>query len=257
MIPKKIHYCWLGGGKKPKLAEKCIKSWKKYCPGYEIIEWNESNLDISSFPLYTRQAYEKKKWGFVPDYIRLWLIYNYGGIYLDTDVELIKKPDDLLEHPAFFGFEDSGFVALGLMFGGEAGNRLIKEMMDDYLNRSFIKEDGSLDLTASPYINTKIFEKHGLVCDNSFQKIDALAVVFPTEYFCPLGYYSGKLQITDNTYSIHHFMASWQTEEQKQTRGSRIKERKKRGKKNDFLTVKEEKGLLYAVLFMIKHHRDY
>ena len=121
MIPKKIHYCWLGGAKKPKLAKKCIKSWKKYCPDYEIIEWNESNLDISSFPLYTRQAYEKKKWGFVPDYIRCWLVYNYGGIYLDTDVELIKNLDDLLKNPSFFGFESEKSVALGLAFGGEAG----------------------------------------------------------------------------------------------------------------------------------------
>ena len=257
MISKKIHYCWLGGGKKPKLAEKCIKSWKKYCPDYEIIEWNESNLDISSFPLYTRQAYEKKKWGFVPDYIRLWLVYQYGGIYLDTDVELIKKPDGLLEHPAFFGFEDSGFVALGLMFGGEAGNSLIKEMMDDYLDRSFIKEDGSLDVTPSPSINTKVFLRHGLVQNNTFQVVEDKAVVFPADYFCPLGYYSGKTRITDNTVSIHHFMASWQTEDERLKHKEYIKQSKKRAIRTDYQIVKDDKGIIFACLYMLKNYKKY
>ena len=106
MIPKIIHYCWFGRNPKPKLAEKCIKSWKKYCPEYEIIEWNEDNYDLSSAPLYVRQAYEAKRWAFVTDYIRLQVIYENGGIYLDTDVELRKSLDPLLVHQAYFGFED-------------------------------------------------------------------------------------------------------------------------------------------------------
>lgn len=257
MIPKKIHYCWLGGGEKPKLAEKCIKSWKKYCPDYEIIEWNESNLDISSFPLYTRQAYEAKKWGFVPDYIRLWLVYNHGGLYLDTDVELMKSPDDLLGHPSFFGFEDSGFINLGQGFGAEANNTIIKEMMDDYLDRSFINEDGSLDTTPSPAINTEIFLRHGLVKNNTYQIIEDKAVVFPTEYFCPLGYYTGELSATDNTYSIHHYMASWQTDEEREIHNKRLKDNKKKAKKDDFRLISEEKGFVYACIYMIRHFRDY
>ncbi len=119
MIPKTIHYCWFGRNPKPKLAEKCIRSWKRRCPDYEIIEWNEDNYDISSAPLFVRQAYEKKKWGFVPDYIRLDLINRFGGIYLDTDVEVLKRLDCFLENKSFFGLENNKYVALGLGFGAE------------------------------------------------------------------------------------------------------------------------------------------
>ena len=251
MIPKKIHYCWLGGGKKPPLAEKCIKSWKKYCPDYEIIEWNETNLDMESFPLYTRQAYERKVWGFVPDYIRLWIVYNYGGIYLDTDVELIKSPDALLGKPAYFGFEDGGCVALGLMFGAQAGNPILEEMMEDYENRSFIKEDGSIDTTAAPDLNTIVFERHGIIKNNTYQEIPGIAVIYPTEYFCPLGYYTGVLKKTKNTYSIHHFMASWQTDEQKKIHDKRVKSRNRQGQKNDFNMVKKDKGFFYATVWAL------
>ena len=121
-IPKVIHYCWFGGNPKPKLVQKCIHSWKKYCPDYEIIEWNESNFDISSCPLYVRQAYDVKKWAFVSDYARLKIIHTCGGIYLDTDVELIKSLDSLLEYNAFFGFEDGKYVATGLGFGAVSDN---------------------------------------------------------------------------------------------------------------------------------------
>ena len=131
MIPKIIHYCWFGRNPKPELAVKCIKSWKKRCPDYEIIEWNEDNFDISSCPLYVRQAYEAKKWAFVSDYVRLKVVYDEGGVYLDTDVELKKGLDALLAYDAYFGFEDGTHVNTGLGFGAVKGAPILKEMMQD------------------------------------------------------------------------------------------------------------------------------
>ena len=128
MIPKKIHYCWIGGNPLPELAIKCIESWKKYCPDYEIIEWNEKNYDFRKNQ-FMREAYDEKKWGFVPDYARLDIIYEHGGIYLDTDVEIIKPLDSLLKEQGFAGMEQPGIVALGLGFGAEPKLPLIKELM--------------------------------------------------------------------------------------------------------------------------------
>lgn len=126
LLPKTIHYCWFGNNEKPKLFYKCYKSWKRFCPDYEIIEWNESNIDISSCPLYVQQAFEEKKWAFVTDYIRLKIIYENGGIYLDTDVELLKPLDDLLVYNAYFGFEDEKHINTGLGFGAAKGFELLK-----------------------------------------------------------------------------------------------------------------------------------
>lgn len=252
MIPKKIHYCWFGGSDKPLHVIKCINSWKKYCPDYEIIEWNENNVDISQMPVYTRQAYEQKKWAFVSDYIRVWVVHNEGGLYFDTDVEAVRNFDSLLNEHSYFGFEDSGFVALGLGFGAEKGNIILKEILEQYDSRVFVKEDGSLDLTPSPAIITSVFLNRGLCKNNKLQSIDNVATVFPTEYFCPFGYYTGKLQRTSNTYSIHWFDASWQTEEQRSEHLQRIKEGKKLERKNDFLAVKKEKGLLHANIWVLK-----
>ncbi len=209
MIPKKIHYCWIGGNPLPELAQKCIASWKRYCPDYEIIEWNESNYDFTKNQ-YMKDAFEAKKWGFVPDYARLDIIYNYGGIYLDTDVEIIKPIDDLLQYKAFMGMEKPGFVALGLGFGAEPGNNIIRAMRDDYDNISFINKNGSYNTIASPRLQTAVLKKYGYIENNDFQIIDGLAI-FPSDYFCPISLYTGKMEITYNTYSIHHFMASWQT----------------------------------------------
>lgn len=121
MIPKKIHYCWFGMGEKPELAKKCIQSWKKYCPDYEIIEWNEDNFDIDQYP-YLRWCYDNKKWAFLSDFARLLVVYQNGGIYFDTDVELIKTPDELLGCNAFFGFENDKNIATGLGFRASAPN---------------------------------------------------------------------------------------------------------------------------------------
>ncbi len=227
-IPKKIHYCWFGGNPKPKLAEKCIKSWKKYCPDYEIIEWNEDNFDVSQND-YCREAYEAKKWAFVTDYARLAILYEHGGVYFDTDVEIIKPIDEVLKEKCFMGIEKSTRcveVATGLALGSEPGNSLIKEILEDYKDVHFLKGDGEFDKTTCTVRNTKILRKHG------YQDIDitqdvAGAKIFSSEYFSPIEMESGKMMKTKNTYSIHHYSLSWTTEEKKRER-KRILKRNKR-----------------------------
>ena len=223
MIPKIIHYCWFGRNPKPALAEKCIASWHRFCPDYEIIEWNEDNFDIFSCPLYVRQAYEAKKWAFVTDYVRLQLVYEHGGIYMDTDVELVKKIHSLLTHSAFLGFEDGVSVATGLGFGAEKEHPLVKEIMDDYAEVAFVKEDGSFDTETCPMRNTKVLLRHGLMQDNSKQILDGDVLILPSDYLCPLDYYSGELRKTPNTISIHWFDGSWKTEQEKKWRKQELR----------------------------------
>ena len=213
MIPKKIHYCWFGGNPLPKLAEKCIRSWKRYCPDYEIIQWNERNYDLSAAPLYVRQAYEAKKWAFVTDYVRLQVVYEHGGIYMDTDVELRKPLDGLLTHKAYFGFEDGKHINTGVGFGSVAGHFILREIMEDYQGVSFILEDGSYDLLSCPVRNTKIFLRRGLRQDDSMQTLEEGVLILPTEYLNPKQWKTGEICTTEKTMSIHHFGASWYTPE--------------------------------------------
>ena len=215
MIPKKIHYCWFGGNPMPPLAQKCIRSWRRYCPGYEILEWNESNYDIAAAPKYVRDAYEAKKWAFVTDYVRLQVLYEQGGIYFDTDVQVVKKLDPLLKHRCFMGIErakDSAKVASGLGLGAEAGFPLLKEIMEDYTDASFYRPDGSIDITTCTVRNTEILKKHGFVEEDRFQEV-AEAAVYPAEYFSPMDMSNGKMHKTKNTYTIHHYSLSWTTPE--------------------------------------------
>lgn len=212
-IPKIIHYCWLGGNPKPESVLKCIESWKKYCSDYEIREWNESNLDIAIND-YTRQAYEAKAWGFVPDYLRLWIIYNYGGIYLDTDVQVIRNFDPLLKEAGFSGFEDRENISFGLGFGAEAGSPLIEKQMQVYDNLKFFNADGSLNRTPSPAYITPVMIAEGFHADDgSIQRINGFAC-YPPEYFCPKSFSTGITKVTKRTYSIHQFDASWYSEEE-------------------------------------------
>ena len=210
-IPKIIHYCWIGSAEKPQSVQYCIDSWKKYCPDYEIIEWNENNYDFTKNQ-YMREAYEAKKWGFVPDYARLDIIYNHGGIYLDTDVEIIKNFDDLLEKKAFIGFENTGteelFVNCGQGFGSISKNPLIKEMRDFYDNMHFCEKDGTLNMLPSPHFTTKVLCDNGLVRNDITQNLDNI-VVYNSEVLCPKNFTTGDINITKDTYSIHHFTASW------------------------------------------------
>lgn len=206
MIARVIHYCWFGGKPLGEKEKKCIDSWKKYCPNYKIIEWNERNFDVNCNK-YVKEAYENKKWAFVSDYARLYALVNNGGVYMDTDVELIKPIDSFLKNKAFSGFEDNSYVPTGIM-ACEKNFKLFKEFLDDYNNRSFIREDGSFDLTTNVETMTKICEKHGLVKNNQFQCIDGFAL-YPNDYFCPKSHFDERIYLTDNTVTIHHFAASW------------------------------------------------
>lgn len=214
-IPKVIHYCWFGKGKMPKLAEKCLNSWKKFCPDYKIVCWNEENFDVTE-NRYAREAYEAKKWAFVSDYVRLKVLYNEGGIYLDTDVELIKPLDDLICDRGYMGFDDNGVISTGLGFACEKGNELVGKLLKDYEDIPFVLPDGSFDITPCPIRNTKTMENLGFdtSCkDQIFMGIHML----PEDYLCPMKYYTGKKVITKNTYSIHHFCASWTSKTSKRT----------------------------------------
>lgn len=226
-IPKVIHYCWFGGGKLPKSAVKCIKSWKKFCPDYQIKCWSEEDFDLNA-NAYTREAYEHKAWGFVPDYLRLWIVYNYGGIYLDTDVQVIKSLDPLLEHKAFAGMESPDFVALGLGFGAEAGDPLLREHLTVYDDMRFVNEDGTLNKIPSPRYTTDLFAAHGFVRGNPVVQQVETFTVYPPEFFSPKSFETGLVTATPNTYSIHQFDASWFTEEQQVEKLQRWDECKKR-----------------------------
>ena len=218
MIPKTIHYCWFGKNPLPKLAKKCISSWKKYCPDYSIIEWNEDNFDINSCPQYVKEAYQEKKWAFVTDYVRLKVVYDNGGIYLDTDVELLKNLNPLLEHDAYFGIEfnnNLAYIATGLGFGATKGTDILHELMEDYVDIPFILQNGCYDITPCPHRNTNIFIKHGFKQTNTEQVIDGKIKIYPTEYFCPLDWRGTKKEITNNTVSIHWFSASWYDQDSK------------------------------------------
>lgn len=214
-IPKIIHYCWFGNGNIPKIAEKCIDSWKKYCPDYKIICWNETNFDLSQ-NRYASEAYKAGKWAFVSDYVRLKVIYEYGGIYLDTDVELIKPLDSLLQGSGYMGFDEKGIVATGLGFGAEAKNEIIGAMLKDYDKIPFILPDGSYDLTPCPDRNTLSLERLGMDIKNTCQTFMGMRFL-PQEYLCPMDYYTGKKKITNNTYSIHHYCATWTSPVTKRT----------------------------------------
>ncbi|MBQ7857966.1 MAG: glycosyl transferase [Oscillospiraceae bacterium] len=224
MIPKIIHYCWFGHGEMPKLSKKCIRSWKKHCSDWRIILWNEDNFDINQCPIYVRQAYEAKKWAFVSDYVRLKLVYQYGGVYLDTDVELLKSLDELLKYKAFFGFEDNGTqINTGLGFGAEKESPVIKRMLDDYMEIPFILSDGSIDETTCPQRNTPALFELGLQPNDTLQVLEGDILVLPREYLCPVGYWHHTDRITDNSISIHWYNASWLSQSYLQKRGRKLK----------------------------------
>lgn len=206
-IPPLIHYCWFGKGEKPELYKRCINSWKEKCPEYEVIEWNETNCNIND-TAFTKEAYDEGKWGFVPDYFRLKIIYEYGGIYLDTDVEVLKNLDDLRREEAFCGLQLPGQVALGLGFGSVKNNPVIYNMMLRYEKMKFRNEDGTYNDTISPVYQTKDLVTMGMHYGNRYQKVDNLSI-FPTEVLSPKNLYTGLTNITCNTYTNHHYDGSW------------------------------------------------
>lgn len=212
-IPKVIHYCWFGKNPLPELTLKCIESWKKYLPDYQIIEWNENNFDVNICP-YVKEAYEASKFAFVSDYARFYILYNYGGIYIDVDVEVIKPIDKFLEHEAFAGFESKKHVAPGLILGAKKGNKIIKEILDSYSNRKFLLDDGNFNLTTVVEYTTDVLLKYGLKPNNSLQNVNEM-VIYPKTYFCPLSHNSKKQNFSENTYTIHHYAGSWLSEKQR------------------------------------------
>jgi len=219
MIPKIIHYCWFGRNPLPEMAQKCIASWKKFLPDYEIKEWNEDNFDVNMIP-YTREAYRLKKYAFVSDYARFWVLYNYGGLYFDTDVEVIKPLNDIIEKGAFAGFENntrfSGYagmkakqpIAPGLGLGAPAYLPLFGELIDFYNNQHYLTWTGGWTGTVVEFFTKHILNGNESYMDDGVLKSREI-YVYPSDFFCPKDYYTGELTITENTRTIHHYAASW------------------------------------------------
>lgn len=217
MIPKVIHYCWFGGKPLPELALKCIESWKKYCPEYDIVEWNENNFSLNCCE-YVKEAVKAGKWAFVSDYARFKILFEHGGVYFDTDVEVIKPIDDIIEKGPFFGleqplnpFEHFCKAAPGLGMASEMHSELIREILQIYSNEHYIMEDGSFNRKTILDYTTEILCRYGYDGKNIIQNIEGF-IIYPTDYFCPMNYSSGKINITKNTRTIHHYAMSWKSE---------------------------------------------
>lgn len=213
MIPKVIHYCWFGNGPKPALVIDCLSSWKKYLPDYEIIEWNESNFDVNEYR-FALEAYQEKKYAFVADVCRLHALKKLGGIYLDTDVEFLKPITvTMLHQVAFTGFEDNLLLSSAIM-GSEKDGQWMNDLLAYYNNRSFYLPDGKLDTNPNTEIITAFMKANkGIKIDNTFQQITDYCTIYPSDYFCPKSWKTLKVNITPNTYCIHHFAGSWLHEE--------------------------------------------
>lgn len=219
MIPKIIHYCWFGKNPLPKSAKKCISSWRKFLPDYEIKEWNESNFDVNIIP-YTKEAYEAKKYAFVSDYARFWILYKYGGLYFDTDVEIIRPIDDIITKGSFMGIEKGAYynraemgelirsVAPGLGMGAFEGLSIYKEVIDGYNEDHFFNVDGTYNTFTIVKRMTKVLYEHGYKGGESVERIKDIWI-YPAEYFCPFEQKTGKIEITENTRSIHHYDGTW------------------------------------------------
>ena len=226
MIPKIIHYCWFGRGPLPELAQKCIASWKKYLPDYEIKEWNEDNFDVNIIP-YTAEAYKAKKYAFVSDYARFWILYQYGGIYFDTDVEVICPINDIVERGNFMGFEtdpkpqlkedaseasvNPGLgmgVAPGLGMGVAPGLGIIKKMLDFYEGKHFVHEAVMRNQITVVHIATQVLRENGLKDMVGIQEV-AGCFIYPSEYFCPINVTTGRIHVEKNTRTIHHYAGTW------------------------------------------------
>ena len=206
MIPKIIHYCWFGRGEKNPLIQACIASWRKYLPDYRIVEWNEDSFDVDS-TLWTRQAYAAKKWAFVSDYVRLYALYTQGGLYFDTDVEVLRPLDRFLDNQAFTGFESNDNPVTAVM-GAESGNPIIAELLSYYSDRPFVKNDGSLETLPNTYIITDCFEKLG-IRKNGKEQLQQGLHVYPQIIFCPNNLTRIWNKPSTKSYTIHHFDQSW------------------------------------------------
>lgn len=252
MIPKIIHYCWFGRNPLPESALKCIASWRKFLPDYEIKEWNENNFPIEECPVYAKQAYERKKWAFVSDYARFKILYDYGGLYFDTDVEIIKPIDDIIERGSFMGCGSENEINSGLGLAAAPGLGLYKEILE-YYNTHELDLSGSITVVQ---IVTDIVKEKGFGRTNEIQIVDGVSF-YPPEYFSPIDYSTGKLILTDNTRSIHHYDASWMEPKDKyaQTKARifrRIMPGKIAGLTAEFLALMKYEGMNSALKKFIR-----
>lgn len=212
MIPKKIHYCWFGGREKPKEVINMIQSWREKLPDYEIIEWNESNFDFPN--QYTQEAYEQNKWAFITDYVRLLALKNNGGIYLDTDVEVIKSFDDLLNQESFVCKETDELICTAVI-GSKQNAEWVTKLLDKYDQRKFVLDNGDLDmLPNSDYINQYLVNELNYSSKDTTVCLSGLTI-YTEDYFSPINLVTHEKKITSNTYAIHHFSGSWLTSRMK------------------------------------------
>lgn len=212
-IPKIIHYCWLSNDPLPDLAKKCIKTWQKYLPGYKLILWDLNRFKISS-TIWTKEAFENKKYAFAADYIRCYALYNYGGIYLDTDVQVLRSFDDLLHLPYFMGIENPAIVEAAVI-GFSKGHYFLKEMLEYYENRPFVGTNGKFDVTPLPFVMEKIISEKFIINKitqiSQFNVSEQVINIFPEAFFSPKSCADGKIYLTDESYTIHHYNQSWQS----------------------------------------------
>lgn len=219
MIPKTIHYCWFGCNPLPSTAKRCIESWRKFFPDYDIKEWNEDNFDVNIIP-YTKEAYSVKKYAFVSDYARFWILYNYGGLYFDTDVEVIRNMDNIIANGPFMGFEQpreevkrkkKGYgVAPGLGLGVNPGLGLYKELLDYYEDLHFLDDKGNPNPVTIVKHTTDVLISKGLMANNELQQVSGVWI-YPWDVFCPQSYYTKQTHISKNSVSIHLYSDSWNT----------------------------------------------
>lgn len=242
-IPKKIHYCWLSGEPFPSQIRECIDSWHKFMPDYEFKLWDMNTFDIDSVP-YVRQAVDKRKWAFASDYIRLWALYSEGGIYLDSDIMVLRSFDDLLECKSFTGFESGGRIAAWI-FASESGNPLFKELLDYYDGRNFVDDNGIPDLTPNTVPTTKILVKYGLKAKNTVQQLDDITV-FSEDYFCPMNPWTERVVATDNTHAKHLFLGGWMNDKNDEAFMKEVEERTRALADNVLSQNKESKVYIYG-----------
>ncbi|SHO54336.1 glycosyltransferase family 32 protein [Vibrio quintilis] len=256
-IPKKIHYCWFGGNELPEMTLQCIESWKKFCPDYEIIRWDESNVDLNECQ-FVKEAYAAKKWAFVSDYIRLKVVEEYGGIYLDTDVELLAGLDSFLDMDAFIGFQldDHHLVNTGQGFGAIPHHPVLKALMSTYEQRPFIKAGGDYDTTPCPNRDTVVLEHLGLNRNGMTQTLETeqhQVTIFSSDYFCPKSY-DGEMNFTENTVSVHHYDASWLPGEEREKLRLKVKYKQNYGPKLGKFLYKKHRQLSKIKRFFTQTH---
>ena len=220
-IPKIVHYCWFGGKEKPDSVKKCIESWKRYLPDYELMEWNENNFNIDKLQ-YTKEAYEAGKYAFVSDVARIEALYQYGGFYMDTDVEVLKSFTPLLDSRCVLGMEEKEYVATSFM-AFEKGHPLVKQFLDLYKNLTFLDEKGQIITGTNVAKLTNMLIEKGLVQENHYQELEDGIKIYPKEFFSPYDYINCYYNITENSYCVHHFAVTWMSKKEQVKKGIKKK----------------------------------